>query len=503
MQSLIQYQASDLVVIPTEIGYVHLKTKVRLTQALAVLALTVGSLGLAILFSSTLRTVWQHVLTGRVSISAFSSDHPVHAKIKSSQFFNGNSKDYLPIIFSFAGEVKLRLVNGAFLEGFDSSFCYLRESYAKELTSFIKADDQRLDDKTFVQTIYKRVIASVKQWPDHKFILQQTRCEHSSPYSLKRLIALIEWCQHLALIQFSQKIADKLPNLKTYLTGMEALPVQEKASCIRQWMQGNSADLLSLKRLYLSESKLIAIPKEIGFFKNLIILNLSDNNIQEIPLELAQLSQLQKLDLSLNQIQIIPTELGQLSQLQRLSLSNNKIQSIPSELGQLSQLKVLFLGDNKIQIIPTELAQLSQLRELNLSHNQIQIIPTELTQLSQLKVLFLSDNQIQIIPTKLAQLSQLKWLYLYNNQIQIIPTELAQLSQLTELDLSHNQIQIIPTELAQLSQLTELDLSHNKIHIIPTELAQLSQLQILTLKKNQIQTIPSELRQLPQLRLSV
>jgi hypothetical protein len=445
MQSLIRYQASDLVVIPSEIGYVHLKTQARLTRALAVLDLTVGSFGLAILFSSTLRMAWGQVLTGRVSVSALPSDHPVHAKIKSSQFFNDNSKDYLPIIFSFAGEVKLRLVNGAFLEGFDSSFCYLRESYAKELTSFIKADDRQLDDKTFVQTIYKRVIASVKRWPGHASILQQTRCEHFSPYSLKRLIALTEWCQHSALIQFSQKIAEVLPNLDTYLTGMEELPVQEKASCIRQWMQGNSTELLSLTQLDLSKCDLMAVPKEIGLFKNLINLNLSDNNIQEIPLELAQLSQLQKLDLSDNQIQIIPTELGQLSQLQRLSLSNNKIQSIPSELGQLSQL-----------------------RELDLSHNQIQIIPTELAQLSQLKVLFLNHNEIQIIPTKLAQLSQLR-----------------------ELDLSHNQIQIIPTELAQLSQLQELFLNHNEIQIIPTELAQLSQLQILTLKKNQIQTIPS------------
>jgi Leucine-rich repeat (LRR) protein len=502
MQSLIRYQASDLVVIPSEISYVHLKTKVRLTQALAVLALTVGSLGLAILFSSTLRMAWGHVLTGRVSVSALPSDHPVYAKIKSSQFFNGNSKDYLPIISSFAEEVKLRLVNGAFLEGFDSSFRYLRESYAKELTSFIKADDRQLDDKTFVQTIYKRVIKSVKRWPDHASILQQTRCEHSSPYSLKRLIALTEWCQHSALIQFSQKIADELPNLDTYLSGMEDLTVQEKARCIRQWMLDNSTELLSLTQLDLSKCDLIALPKEIGFFKNLITLNLSDNNIRTIPSELAQLSQLQDLDLSYNQIQIIPPELGKLSQLQKLYLSDNQIQiihpelgklsqlqklylsdnqiqAIPTELGQLSQLQWLDLSHNKIQSIPTELEQLSQLKELDLSHNKIQSIPSELARLSQLQKLDLSINQIQIIPTELAQLSQLEWLYLYNNQIQIIPTELGQLSQLQWLDLSHNKIQSIPTELGQLSQLKELDLSHNKIHIIPTKLEQLSQLQLL------------------------
>jgi hypothetical protein len=486
MQSLIRYQASDLVVIPSEISYVHLKTKVRLTQALAVLALTVGSLGLAILFSSTLRMAWGHVLTGRVSVSALPSDHPVYAKIKSSQFFNGNSKDYLPIISSFAEEVKLRLVNGAFLEGFDSSFRYLRESYAKELTSFIKADDQQLDDKTFVQTIYKRVIASVKRWPGHASILQQTRCEHSSPYSLKRLIALTEWCQHSALIQFSQKIAEVLPNLDTYLTGMEELPVQEKASCIRQWMQGNSTELLSLTQLDLSKCDLIAVPKEIGLFKNLINLNLSDNNIQEIPLELAQLSQLQWLFLYKNQIQIIPPELGKLSQLQWLFLYKNQIQIIPPELGKLSQLQDLELSYNQIQSIPPELGKLSQLQDLDLSHNQIKIIPTELAQLSQLKLLCLYNNQIQSFPTELAQLSQLKLLFLSDNQIQSIHPKLAQFSQLQKLDLSHNQIQIIPTELAQnlssqlakppklaqFSQLQKLDLSHNQIQIIPTELAQ-------------------------------
>jgi hypothetical protein len=222
MQSLIQYQESELVIIPSETTDVHLTSSARLTRGLAALETTIGTLGLAILFSSSLRTAWQQVLTGRVSISSLPSDHPTHAKIKTTQFFKDQFKDYLPIISSFAGQEHLRLVNHAFRQAVDSSFFDLRKNYEKELTSFIKTKDQQLDDKTFVQTIYKRVIKSVKQYLFSTSILQQTRCEHSSPYSLKRLKILIDWRQNFDLLQFSKKIADELPNLDTYLSGMES-----------------------------------------------------------------------------------------------------------------------------------------------------------------------------------------------------------------------------------------------------------------------------------------
>jgi Leucine-rich repeat (LRR) protein len=405
MQSLIQYKTSDLVIIPSQTHYVHLTATARLNRGFTALETTVKTLGLAILFSSSLRTAWQQVLTGRVSISALPTDHPIHDKIKAARFFTTNSKDYISIISSFGERENLRLVNHAFQQAVDSSFFDLRKMYEKELKPFMKTDDQQLDDKTFVQTIYKRIIQSVKRWPGHASILQQTRCEHSSPYSLKRLIALNEWCQHSALIQFSQKIASVLPNLKAYLIEKNEFPVQEKAAGIRQWMKDNSTELLTIKHLDLSWSDLIALPKEVGLFKNLLTFNLSDNKIQDIPAELAQLSKLKELDLRNNQIQTISPGLAQLYQLNWLNLSHNEITEIPPELAHLSQLKWLELQNNKIQKIPSDLGKLSQLKWLDLGFNHIQKIPSDLGKLSQLKWLNLSHNQIQDIPYELGQLS--------------------------------------------------------------------------------------------------
>ena len=132
---------------------------------------------------------------------------------------------------------------------------------------------------------------------------------------------------------------------------------------------------------------------------------------------LEELINLKELFLSNSQIEEIPKEIGELINLRELKLNKNEIKEIPSEIGKLINLKYLYLHNNKIVDVPKEIGELINLRELNLSSNQITEIPPEIGKLTNLKYLYLHNNKIVDVPKGLGNLTNLYNLTIYNNKL--------------------------------------------------------------------------------------
>ena len=107
-----------------------------------------------------------------------------------------------------------------------------------------------------------------------------------------------------------------------------------------------------------------ALPKEVGYLKNLRLLNISDNKIHEIPDTIAFLSNLKALYASRNNLKTLPASIGQLSELTHIIVSENQIAFLPKEMAQLSNLISLYVSYNPLRTLPAEIATLTTLTKL-------------------------------------------------------------------------------------------------------------------------------------------
>ncbi|KAH7046193.1 hypothetical protein BKA57DRAFT_411179, partial [Linnemannia elongata] len=105
---------------------------------------------------------------------------------------------------------------------------------------------------------------------------------------------------------------------------------------------------------------------EIGFLRNLTLLDLSKNCLRSLPDSITHLTKLVELKLSFNQLETIPPGIGGLTKLASLTLDNNRITSIPAQIGLIKELVNLDLSDNPIKVLPAEVGKLQFLRRLKL-----------------------------------------------------------------------------------------------------------------------------------------
>mmetsp|Transcript_428 Transcript_428/g.600 ORF Transcript_428/g.600 Transcript_428/m.600 type:complete len:338 (+) Transcript_428:255-1268(+) len=129
------------------------------------------------------------------------------------------------------------------------------------------------------------------------------------------------------------------------------------------------------------------------------------------------------LDLSFNKVEgIIPAELGYLKQLKVLDLNGNSLQGVLPTLmfRNLTKLKKLHLHMNDLfGAIPKEIGLLKNLKELTLFGNFFfGKIPSEISNLKKLKNLDLYANNLTgSVPASIAKLKNLKEFYVNDNEV--------------------------------------------------------------------------------------
>ncbi|ORZ09405.1 hypothetical protein BCR41DRAFT_309515, partial [Lobosporangium transversale] len=113
-------------------------------------------------------------------------------------------------------------------------------------------------------------------------------------------------------------------------------------------------------------NELSRVPAEIGFLRNLTLLDLSKNRLTRLPESIMHLTKLVDLKLSYNQLESLPAGIGGLVKLAALSLDDNRLESLPSQIGLIKGLVNLDLSNNPITVLPAEVGKLQFLRRLNL-----------------------------------------------------------------------------------------------------------------------------------------
>ncbi|MBT4729186.1 MAG: leucine-rich repeat domain-containing protein, partial [Bacteroidetes bacterium] len=122
-----------------------------------------------------------------------------------------------------------------------------------------------------------------------------------------------------------------------------------KAKEYRNWKDAIDKPL-KVHKLNLKRSKLSELPREIGKFKNLQILELGSNKFK-----------------------VLPRELGRLKKLQYLGLSYSRNLNINKAMPVIVKLKLLEnidLSDNQLKQLPRDIARLKNLKQINLSYNK-------------------------------------------------------------------------------------------------------------------------------------
>ncbi|RID78858.1 hypothetical protein BRARA_A01642 [Brassica rapa] len=263
--------------------------------------------------------------------------------------------------------------------------------------------------------------------------------------------------------------------------------------------------LKSLTSLTLSSLNLTGvIPKEIGDFPELKVLDLSDNSLSgEIPVGIFRLKKLETLSLNTNNLEgEIPKEIGNLSSLVELMLFDNKLSGeIPRSIGELKSLESFRAGGNKNirGEVPWEIGNCEHLKMLGLAETSLSgRLPASIGNLKRVQTIAIYTSLLSgPIPDEIGDCTELQNLYLYQNSISgSIPTTVGSLKKLQSLLLwENNLVGKIPTELGNCPDLWLIDLSENHLTgNIPRSFGSLTNLQEVQLSVNQISgTIPEEL----------
>lgn len=201
----------------------------------------------------------------------------------------------------------------------------------------------------------------------------------------------------------------------------------------------NIANIEDYTKIYASCNQLHTIHPAIESCFKVRSIYLNENSIKTVPIDL-KLQYLKELYLNKNRITEIPSDMGYLKNLTLLNLDQNKIKTIPDSLTGCSLLRSLSLKGNCITTVPSIIHGLQNLIYLNLNGNKITQIPSLIAGLDNLKTLCLAKNSIHEIPQSLTGFDNLQELILYNNHITEIPRKVEGLPLLHTLHLGSNHL---------------------------------------------------------------
>ena len=162
-------------------------------------------------------------------------------------------------------------------------------------------------------------------------------------------------------------------------------------------------------------NKLVSLPAEIGYCRNLEEIFLAQNQLTSLPEELFTLSQLRVLSVRGNNITMISESIANLKCLKVLEVDRNGLKTLPTGLKSLPRLETLSIRENLLTDVNI-IASLPSLRILNASSNQIARLPDDFGPCTTtLSALYVGANKLTALPASILSLPQLEALDIRNN----------------------------------------------------------------------------------------
>ena len=178
--------------------------------------------------------------------------------------------------------------------------------------------------------------------------------------------------------------------------------------------------------LKLRDSKTTSLPPEIGQLINLRILDISGSRITEIPTEIENCKHLKSIIANASRLSKIPKSIGNLKKLRVLNLGYCKITTVPEELGNVTSLWSLILGANQLNSLPASFSQLKNLTFFSAALNKLTEFPKATLGMDSVGNLWLHGNDIKHFPVEIKNMKRLHHL-LVNKDVMINLKELEML----------------------------------------------------------------------------
>lgn len=251
--------------------------------------------------------------------------------------------------------------------------------------------------------------------------------------------------------------------------------------------------LVNVTDISFSPQKIVFLPSEIGYLRQLVTLGLRSCELMSLPSEVGLLKSLKYLDVSFNLISSLPSEIRYLRELIGFYASGNQLLSVPGSFYELSRISQFSFEQNQIEMIPTEIGKLTSLTAFSFAYNQLTSLPSQIGLLRAVTWVSFRNNMISTIPSEFGLLTLVTNIDFFKNFLIEVPSELGRLRLVTSVNLSQNLLVALPSELGQLQFLTNISVDQNHLEYIPSEFGLLTSMQALVLHSNRLKALPHSL----------
>jgi hypothetical protein len=125
--------------------------------------------------------------------------------------------------------------------------------------------------------------------------------------------------------------------------------------------------------LCIEDCEMKQLPNEIGFFRNLGIVELHGIGLEKIGNGIQYLSKLRSFSAKNNCLEYLPESFGNLKKLRSLNLHDNRLKKLPDSLQQLEELELIQISKNPdLRSLPNWLTRLPSLKKLILDKDVFQ-----------------------------------------------------------------------------------------------------------------------------------
>ncbi|XP_078074350.1 leucine-rich repeat-containing protein 39 [Mustelus asterias] len=219
-----------------------------------------------------------------------------------------------------------------------------------------------------------------------------------------------------------------------------------------------------------------------------IVLRIEREEWKSLPDALQQITYLQEWQIHRTGLEIIPRFVGKFDNILVLDLSRNSVKEIPKEIGQLTKLRELYISYNRLREVPEELGDCENLEKLDLSVNRdLCDLPEQLSHLQSLYHLDLSMNCFTTFPSAILSMPALEWLDMGSNKLKELPDDIVRMQNLHTMWLQRNEITHLPEAISKLKNLGTLVLTSNKLEQIPVCMEEMVNLRFVNLRDNPLQ----------------
>nr|GMD65230.1 putative disease resistance protein RGA3 [Ipomoea batatas] len=309
--------------------------------------------------------------------------------------------------------------------------------------------------------------------------------------------------------------------------GLKSVRVLGLHSCMLPKLPNEIGNLIHLRYIDLSWSKIVELPDSICSLDNLQTLNLQECEcLSRLPEGIGNLHKLRKIDLRRSKVEELPDSICSLDSLQTLNLQGCECLSrLPEGIGNLNKLRKIDLSRSKVEELPDSICSLGNLETLDLERCEcLSRLPEGIGNLRKLHRIDLSWSKVEELPHSICSLDNLEYLNL-QRCLSRLPEGVGNLRHLREIDLSWSKVEELPDSICSLDnletlnlrgceclsrlpegignlrQLRKIDLSWSKVEELPDSICSLDKLEYLNLGRCEcLSRLPEEIGNLHKLR---